>query len=324
MGSFKGTNNRPARPALFLLLLVLLMVSGAFLSSCGGSGDRGGGASPGQMHSQAMDSAAGESASPGMAPENKGDGAPSPARPYGQDVKLIFRAWLTLEATDFDKAAETLDQLVADCGGYYETSEVNTGGRGSDSRFGYYVVRIPQNKYSGFLNKAGDAGHALSLRETAEDVGSQYFDTESRLKTLRIKQERLQKLMQSANKMEDIISLENALSDVQQQIEQHQSQLNRYDGLIGFATIEISLSQVVRLTDSTTDQDPLGARMSLAFRQGLRNVGDVMENLAVGLAYSFIPLALIVILLICAFLVARRRRMRGKGKAEDRPDKKDE
>ena len=46
---------------------------------------------------------------------------------------------------------------------------------------------------------------------------------------------------EKAETMEDIISLETALSDVEYEIEQLSSTLNRYDSLVSFATIRLDL-----------------------------------------------------------------------------------
>ena len=69
----------------------------------------------------------------------------------------------------------------------------------------------------------------VSQSGSAEDVGQNYSDIELRLQTQRTKQERLLALLEKAATMEDIISLENALSETEYQIEQYTSDLKRYD-----------------------------------------------------------------------------------------------
>ncbi|MBO5666333.1 MAG: DUF4349 domain-containing protein, partial [Firmicutes bacterium] len=131
----------------------------------------------------------------------------SVTRPYGDDVKLILRADLHLETVDFDDAVEKLDKLVSDCGGYYEQSDVDMGSYYSDGyRYGRYTVRVPKDKYDTFLNSVGEVCHVTSRNESAEDVGLQYYDIESRIRLLEIKQERLMKLLEQATTMDDIIT----------------------------------------------------------------------------------------------------------------------
>lgn len=98
-------------------------------------------------------------------------------------------------------------------------------------------------------------------------MGQNYSDIELRLQTQRTKQERLLALLEKAATMEDIISLENALSETEYQIEQYTSDLKRYDSLIDFATIELRLTEV---PDQRRPGEvaPLGARVALCFWRG--------------------------------------------------------
>ena len=150
---------------------------------------------------------------------------------------------------------EKLNKLVSDCGGYYEQSDVDMGSYYSDGyRYGRYTVRVPKDKYDTFLNSVGEVCHMTSRNESAEDVGLQYYDIESRIRLLEIKQERLMKLLEQATTMEDIITLENALSDIQYQLESNNIQKNRYDSLIDYSTISIRLEQVQRLSGQPLEQ----------------------------------------------------------------------
>lgn|GEM_PF-1214100 len=224
------------------------------------------------------------------------------------EVKLIRRASLRLETTEFDAAVAGLEDLVNTLGGYLEDSSVNQGNYGSSYRSASYTVRIPSKKYSDFLNRISDDKrcHLVNKSESTEDVGQQYFDTETRLKTLRTKLDRLQTLLQKAEKMEDIISLEDAISDTEYQIDRYSSTLKRYDSLIGYSTFSISISQVTNLSD--TDTIPYGERLLNAFTSGMRNFGEGVQEFALWLAGNVMSVVmLIAFILLIRFLLKRRR-----------------
>ena len=143
-------------------------------------------------------------------------------------AKLVRRAEFSIQTEQFDQTVQALDRLVSECGGYFETAAVRGGSYrdASASRWGEYVVRVPAERYSDFFNSAGTLGYITESSESSEDVGERYYDAETRLKTQRTKQERLLALLEQANTMEDIISLENALGEVEYQIEQLSSTLN--------------------------------------------------------------------------------------------------
>ena len=241
-------------------------------------------------------------------------------------AKLIRRAEMSIQTTQFDQAAGALQALVAECGGYFEQSSVY-GGSYRDAnarRSGEYVVRIPAEKYNEFLSASGDLGYVTQLTETSDDVGEQYYDTESRLKTQRTKQERLLELLERAESMEDIISLENALSEVEYQIEQYTSTLNRYDALVSFSTFNIYLSEVSKVTEEVGETASLGSRMAAGFRASLDGLVDGGRELLVWISYHFILLAVLIAAAAVGAGAGWRRYRRMRRRTQQLPQDKDE
>ena len=237
-------------------------------------------------------------------------------------AKLIRRAEMSIQTTQFDQAADALQALVEECGGYFENSSVY-GGSYRDAnarRSGEYVVRIPAEKYNEFLSATGDLGYVTQLTESSEDVGEQYYDTEARLKTQRTKQERLLALLEKAENMEDIISLESALSEVEYQIEQYTSTLNRYDALIGFSTFNIYLSEVSKVTEEVGETASLGSRMAAGFRSSVEGLVSGSRELLVWISYNFIVLAVLTVAVAVGALVGWRQ-YRKKFPARKKPPK---
>lgn len=227
---------------------------------------------------------------------------------YNGEVKLIYRADVYAEAKDIDKAAADLEKLAADMGGYVEYSDIGNYGYGNDySRYANYTIRIPSEKYEAFLEAFGGSGSCTvrSISKSTEDVGADYADTEARLKTLRIKQERLQELLARAENMEDIITIENALTDLEYQLEWNTSTLNRYDALVGFSTITINLQQVARETQ-TSEGVTLTERIVNAFHNGIAAFATGFENFVVVLAGAVIPLLIVIAVIIIVILLIRR------------------
>ena len=147
------------------------------------------------------------------------------------DAKLIQRADYEVQTTDYPTAETALEALVERCGGYFEYQETSGGGyyESAARRWGSFTIRVPKEQYDTFTGSVGGVGHVVSQSGSAEDVGQTYYDIELRLQTQRTKQERLLALLEKAATMEDIISLENALSETEYQIEQYTSDLKRYD-----------------------------------------------------------------------------------------------
>lgn len=225
------------------------------------------------------------------------------------DAKLIRRCTIGLQTTEFDAAINALYTLVEEQGGYFENSSVYGGGyyNANARRSGEYVIRIPAEKYSAFRTDVGELGYVSFSNESTEDIGEQYYDTEARLKTLRTKQERLLMLLEKAETMEDIIELESALGDVEYEIERNSSTLNRYDGLVSFATFNVNVSEVVRVEEKTGQADTLGERMGTGLHSGLEDFRDGVEDFMVWVSYHVIGIGVFAIAAAVVITVIRHR-----------------
>ena len=127
-----------------------------------------------------------------------------------ENQKIIYTGDINLETTAFDETVKALAALAEVKGGYLESSTVGGGSRGY--RWADYTVRVPSAQFQGFLDQAGELAHVTWRNTNLENITETYYDTAGRLKTQQIKLERLQKLLSQAENMEDIITIESAIS----------------------------------------------------------------------------------------------------------------
>ena len=219
--------------------------------------------------------------------------------------KLIRTASLELETTEFEATTAALEDLVGKMGGYMENSSVHNGRSGY--RFANYTVRVPAERYEEFLNQAGGLCHETWRSASQEDISEVYYDTQGRLKTQQIKLERLQELLTRAETMEDIITIESAISETEQQIDDLSGTLRHYDGKVDYATVGISLSEVYKY--SNTEEAPMtfAGRMGNSFASGWKAFVNTLEDLAVALAYSWMWLAILAVAAFFGFRAARKK-----------------
>lgn len=227
------------------------------------------------------------------------------------EQKLIYTAYLEMESTAFDETAEALAALTKACGGYFSSSNVRNYNSGY--RSASYTIRVPAEKYEEFLDQAGELCHVLRRNSTAEDISEQYYDIAGRLKTQQTKLARLQELLKQAKNMEDLITIETAISDTETQIEYLSGTLQRYDGLVDYATVDIQLQEVYRLSNTEEPVKGFGSRFITALKSGWENFVDDTEDFLVDLAYSWMWLVIWAVIIVVAVQVIRRRRKNGKG-----------
>lgn len=239
-----------------------------------------------------------------------------------QERKMIHRAELELETTDFDQAVADLAELTERMGGYYESSTV--ADRGSDYRWANYTIRVPADQYGAFLDQAGTLCHETWRNTTQDDVSEAYYDVQGRLTTQRVKLERLQALLEQAENMEDIITIESAISETQESIDRLSGSLQHYDSMVDYATVHINLNEVYQL--STVQQTPAGfaQRLGNAFASGWRGFLTGMESLVVALAYGWMWILLLAVIVAVVLRLRRGQgwKLPGRTKPADKPDDK--
>ena len=221
---------------------------------------------------------------------------------------MVYTASIQAETQDYDACTAALEELVDRLGGYLEYASSDS--RGDGSRSASYTVRVPAKEFRGFLKTVGEISHVTSQDQNAENISERYYDTESRLETQKTKMERLQTLLSKAENMEDIIDLENAISETEYQIEQLTGSLRHYDSLVDFATIDVRLREVLRL--STVEEAPptFGSRLGNAFTDGLRGFGDFLQGLAIFLAYNWLWLLFLGLVLLAVVKLSKRAQAR--------------
>ena len=141
--------------------------------------------------------------------------------------------------------------------------------------------------------------------ESSENVSQQYYDTEARLKAQRTKQERLQALLAEAEVMEDIISLESALSDVEYEIEQYSSTMNQYDSLVSFSTIDLTLQEVTKVTEEPGETSSLGAKMAAGFSASLEGLVDGFQGMLIWISYHVFGLVVLAVIAAAGVVIGR-------------------
>ena len=128
-------------------------------------------------------------------------------------------------------------------------------------------------------------------------------------------------LLEKAENMEDIIKLESALGDVEYEIERYSSTLNRYDGLVNFATFNVNIGEVARVEEQTGQANSLGDRMSAGFRAGLEDMKDGVEDFLVWVSYNVFGLAVFVVIggVIVAVIRSKKPRLPKMGRKKGLP-----
>lgn len=235
--------------------------------------------------------------------------------------KLIKNVTLDVESQKFDALMVNLDKEIKNLSGYVESMNVYNGEMYSDNkRNATITARIPAASLDTFINKVGESANITNRSESVSDVTLTYVDMESHKKMLLEEQTRLLELLNTAENVEDIITIESRLSEVRYQIESMESQLRTYDNQVDYSTVVINISEVVELTPDV--EESAFDRISTGFRRSTLNVISGIREFFINLII-FIPYILIWgIVIIAIILIIRFSDKNTRKKLEERNKKR--
>lgn len=226
--------------------------------------------------------------------------------------KVIKTANLNLQTLEFDAFAAALDQKIAEAGAYLQYADVSGtdyyGGRKSAN----YTIRVPEANLDLFL--AGVEGIATVTNKTLgeEDVTLNYVDTEARIKTLEIEQERLLALLEKAEDLDSIIMLEQRLSEVRYSIESYQSKLRTYDDKITYSTVRIYVYEVTRVQEK--EPETLWERIQNGWADTMYDISAGAQDFLVWAIVNLPYLVFWGVVLVVLVVMLKKKRAKRKAK----------
>ena len=229
--------------------------------------------------------------------------------------KVIFSSSFSINTKNFTESCAKLDALIAKFGGYVESSRVYSGDESKyRTRSANYTIRIPAKNYFDMISETSSVGTVVDRSDNNRDITDEYFDIEARLSTLKTKQDRLLALLSEAKYIDDIISLNNALEETMYQIENLTGTLKKYDSLISYSTVTVSITEVAEIVETPPVNATFGERISSALNASWKGVVAFFENAVIVIVASLpvlLPIgavALIVIIIVAAVKHGKKKR----------------
>lgn len=225
--------------------------------------------------------------------------------------KIIMSAEMSLQTTTYDKSITDVEGLVRQYGGFIQDSTTQGTGATGNERSASFAIRVPFDKFDEFLNSVGSVGKIVSKNKKGQDVTQGYFDTESRLKTLRSEQDRILAILSKTTTMADILTIENKLADLENQIESLTGTIQKYDGLVNLSTVTISIKEVKEIT--ATPANNFGGQIADVFKGSLKTLGATLQVIFIVIV-AIMPFVVFFGLIIVILLIIVRRKKKRKEK----------
>ncbi len=198
-------------------------------------------------------SASGPPAAATVAPGSKDKPANAP-QTQAIERKVIRNANLSIEVTDMEQALTRLRSLAVAQGGIvFQENSYSP----NDRPTAVFVLQIPSENYEISITQIRQIASKVTRQEsTAQDVTEEYVDVQSQIANLKITEAGLQKLIDKATKLEEILSLQKELTSVRGEIEKRQGRLNFLGNRSALSTITINLSLPPAAEKPTSNPGP--------------------------------------------------------------------
>lgn len=301
--------------------LVILMMVALFLTACASMAATPA-VAPGidtsnqtekQVAAPAMPAPQGE----GIAQPAQSELAPLPQDQTAADQRVVLmNADLSIVVVDPGSAMNTITKMANDIGGFVVSSRLNKvqTDRGIEVPEATITVRVPAEKLTAAMDQikslVKDAQNdILSENVTGQDVTKEYTDLKSQLTNLQQAEQQLQKIMDSAQKTEDVLAVYNQLVQVRQQIDVLQGQIQYYDQASRLSAITVTIQAQEAVAPLTIGSwQPVGTARNAV--QALLNSLKFLANAAIWIILFIIPMLVAIALPIWLIVIIIRALVR--------------
>lgn len=161
--------------------------------------------------------------------------------------KVIRNANLNVEVDDFYSSYGNLQAMIAGIGYVSETNIHRDFYYFEEERrtrvTGIITLRVDASRFDDILNDIKGLGEVIDDRIYSTDVTDQFYDTEGRLKILKIEYAYLEEYMKSLKDPDSIFKTRMRMTELQTEIEQLTGTLNKWTDLVELSTIYIQMTE---------------------------------------------------------------------------------
>ena len=173
-------------------------------------------------------------------PGATGDFASSASQLETVQRQVISTAFISIEVEVVQAAVTQVRGIAEGLGGFVE--QLSSSGS-ADRQQATMTIRVPQEQFFTAMDRIQALGEVQSQNLGSEDVSERFIDLEARLQSALRQEKSLLSLLDKADRVSDILTIERELSRVRSDIERFQGQLNFLERRVDLATITVSLFQ---------------------------------------------------------------------------------
>lgn len=230
------------------------------------------------------------------------------------EEKLVYYCDLEIETLDYDATMTSIKDTIKKYNGiiqsenesdssynwYYEDYQKTSG-----TMSNYIQVRIPSADYENFVSELDGVGKITSKSTSVDNISQKYYDTTTKIEALEIQEQNLLEMLEKCETIEDMITVEERLSDVQYELNSLQTSKRYMDTDVAYSYVNISVLEVMEYHYSQTPakKNTFADRLSNTLKSSAEGFLSFLE----GLLFLIIRLFPYLIILAVICLIFRKR-----------------
>jgi Domain of unknown function (DUF4349) len=256
-----ASGRRASVPRSLSLALLSLLALGLFVSACGGeslsTAPRSAPAAPTTAPAPAVkggapangQSAADQSAARPAAAAPTPSGSAAPLDVIPTDRMVIRDAKLSLQVTNVETALQKVRDIADTYGGYVTASHTSfekvtdpLTNEPQDRMVADVTIAVRSDAYDRAVGGLRQLATKVESEDgTSQDVTEEYVDLDADLRNLQASEDAILKLIDKAQRLEDVLTLQQQLANVRGQIERIQGRKRYLEHATSMSTISLNL-----------------------------------------------------------------------------------
>jgi hypothetical protein len=218
---------------------------------------------------------------------------------------IIKTGSLSLLVKGVREGVASMQKLAADLGGFVVDSQITIIDEKKENLRATVTIRVPAEKFDEALETLkGVALKVTSERTSGQDVTEEYTDLQSRLRNLEATETQLLKIMERAGEIKDVLSVQQELMRVREQIE-------IVKGRIKFLEESAAMSRITANFATEEEELPIVEerwRPLATAKAALRSLVSFGQATADKLIYALVFLSPVIVFVLLAWLFKKARK----------------
>jgi len=222
--------------------------------------------------------------------------------------RMVIRSTdMGLSTYYFSQTVAGIEEIIQNRGGFVETSNRWMASAHHDPQVMLWradlTLRVPVGLFDRVNDELIALAQVLRFSTISQDVTREFHDITSRLHIRQEELRRVQMMLEAAEEIADILSLEMQVTTLTLAISAYQRRLTEIDQLASFSTIKVRVYETVVFEDAEEYEeeeclvayaDGFGTRLRGAFASSFEFVTVLLSNIALLLAYAGLPVLIIL------------------------------